>query len=41
MKKWLIALAVIQMNTWIWSTVFHTRGKSPFVLLETDSQMSH
>jgi len=26
MKKWLIALAVIQMNTWIWSTVFHTRG---------------
>ena len=27
MKRWLLALAVIQMNTWIWSAVFHTRGE--------------
>lgn len=27
MKRWLIAAAVIQVNTWIWSAVFHVRGE--------------
>jgi hypothetical protein len=26
LRPWLFALAIIQMNTWIWSAVFHTRG---------------
>lgn len=26
LKKWLIAAAVVQINTWIWSAVFHVRG---------------
>ena len=26
-KWWMLALAVVQMNTWFWSAVFHTRGK--------------
>lgn len=25
-KWWMLALAVVQMNTWFWSAVFHTRG---------------
>lgn len=28
MKPWLKAAAWIQMNTWLWSAVFHTRGMS-------------
>lgn len=27
LKKWMIGLALIQMNTWFWSAVFHTRGE--------------
>lgn len=29
LKPWLKAAAWIQMNTWLWSSVFHTRGESP------------
>lgn len=28
LKPWLKAAAWIQMNTWLWSSVFHTRGES-------------
>lgn len=27
LKKWMMALAVVQINTWFWSAVFHTRGE--------------
>lgn len=27
LKRWIEALAVVQMNTWVWSAVFHTRGE--------------
>ena len=27
LKYWVMGLAIIQMNTWFWSTVFHTRGE--------------
>jgi hypothetical protein len=26
-KRWMMALAIVQMNTWTWSAVFHTRGE--------------
>lgn len=29
LKPWLNAAAYIQINTWVWSAVFHTRGESP------------
>jgi hypothetical protein len=28
-KRWMMALAVVQMNTWFWSAVFHIRGEFP------------
>lgn len=28
LKGWVMALAIVQMNTWFWSAVFHTRGMS-------------
>ena len=28
LRKWLLMAGVAQINTWIWSTVFHTRGQS-------------
>lgn len=27
MRRWLEVVAVVQMNTWIWSAVFHSRGE--------------
>jgi hypothetical protein len=33
LRKWLFALSFIQMNTWIWSAVFHTRGQSTHLCL--------
>lgn len=27
LRRWLLALGVIQINTWLWSAVFHTRGE--------------
>jgi hypothetical protein len=28
LRRWLEVMAVVQMNTWIWSAVFHSRGES-------------
>lgn len=28
LRRWLLAAGVAQINTWFWSTVFHTRGMS-------------
>lgn len=28
LRRWLEALAMIQVNTWFWSAVFHSRGES-------------
>lgn len=28
LRPWLESLAYIQINTWLWSTIFHARGKS-------------
>jgi hypothetical protein len=27
LKGWILALAIVQMNTWFWSAVFHIRGE--------------
>jgi hypothetical protein len=31
LKRWIEVLAVVQMNTWVWSAVFHTRGECEVV----------
>lgn len=28
LRPWLLLLGGVQINTWIWSAVFHTRGAS-------------
>jgi hypothetical protein len=28
LKSWILGLALVQMNTWFWSAIFHTRGRS-------------
>lgn len=27
LRNWLLMLGMVQVNTWVWSAVFHTRGK--------------
>lgn len=30
LKPWLIVAALVQINTWFWSTIFHMRGEPIF-----------
>lgn len=34
LRKWLVTLGFVQVNTWIWSAVFHARGKYSWTRLK-------
>ena len=31
LRNWLLLLGGIQVNTWVWSTIFHSRGTCDFI----------